>query len=92
MHVCLHMYRYVVLANILAQSDINPFAATEAKVYQVSKKSLPCVYGWVDRQGRVDRVGKGQDARIDRDTPPACVRVCIPYPCLCTCQNRTTRR
>lgn len=27
--------RYVVLANILANSDINPFAATEAKVYQV---------------------------------------------------------
>lgn len=28
--------KYVVLANILAQSDINPFAAREAKVYQVS--------------------------------------------------------
>ena len=33
--------RYVVLANILANSDINPFAATEAKVYQVrTSKSI----------------------------------------------------
>jgi hypothetical protein len=35
--------KYVVLANILAQSNINPFAAREAKVYQVRPLTSPVI-------------------------------------------------
>merc|ERR1719478_1852436 len=35
--------KYVVLANMLALSDINPFAAREAKVYQEHKEIMASV-------------------------------------------------
>ncbi len=35
--------KYVVLANMLALSDINPFAAREAKAYVMVVSSIHCI-------------------------------------------------